>query len=734
MRFKLSLLAAIPLALCAAEKPFSAPTGYFTPECLASFPQAEFRQETEAALDAVLAEKPERLRLLSLLKAAGSPRFTAVAKRMEILDSLAAYIAERLKSGTAESLLFAWSAHEELEMLSGYFAEEAKLLQEMKHAPKIRSFSVREFGARGDGRTDDGPAIRRALEAAAAAKSPVRLLFPAGTYRIEPESRWPEHGSWPNRISGGVSSWNFDTLKKAHLRLLSPEHLTLEGEAGQTRLLFTNPALCGIRILGGYHTTLRNLTLDYETPPFTQGRIVAANAERTRLEVEIDEGFPSPLAPNLLEAPSRRLTPLSPETRTYLPGTFPLGKVEPLGGRKFRVELGSFHAGTARTSLAPGNPVVITGRYDSRCANAISSILSKFDHFDTITVHSSPSWTWHLLSYAPILQNCRVEPEPGTARLISTNGDGLMFAAIGKVGPYLEHCTFSSMEDDGINLAASTVALTAVTPDGLRTLPERTMSNTSGVLILDGNTGKVKAVRRIVRRNGRTEYATPLPPGIATRETLRQPTLTEDQKREQKTMYLQKKVLRPDRVQPLGGCFSGSAIVNCTYRNVRGLGVQLTAPGVRVEDSTFDTITGPGVSITALCPWELYFSARNSVVRNCRFRNTGGSAIYVRCIPPYAEGKMEASSIQHILIEDNEMETSGKPAINLWNCADVRVVGNRIRRSAPPGPAVSLNRIADIRFEDNTFLLPGGSSPFAFIDPAEENKLKNINSKVVSYE
>ena len=680
MRFKLSLLAAIPLALCAAEKPFSAPTGYFTPECLASFPQAEFRQETEAALDAVLAEKPERLRLLSLLKAAGSPRFTAVAKRMEILDSLAAYIAERLKSGTAESLLFAWSAHEELEMLSGYFAEEAKLLQEMKHAPKIRSFSVREFGARGDGRTDDGPAIRRALEAAAAAKSPVRLLFPAGTYRIEPESRWPEHGSWPNRISGGVSSWNFDTLKKAHLRLLSPEHLTLEGEAlegeaGQTRLLFTNPALCGIRILGGYHTTLRNLTLDYETPPFTQGRIVAANVERTRLEVEIDEGFPSPLAPNLLEAPSRRLTPLSPETRTYLPGTFPLGKVEPLGGRKFRVELGSFHAGTARTSLAPGNPVVITGRYDSRCANAISSILSKFDHFDAITVHSSPSWTWHLLSYAPILQNCRVEPEPGTARLISTNGDGLMFAAIGKVGPYLEHCTFSSMEDDGINLAASTVALTAVTPDGLRTLPERTMSNTSGVLILDGNTGKVKAVRRIVRRNGRTEYATPLPPGIATRETLRQPTLTEDQKREQKTMYLQKKVLRPDRVQPLGGCFSGSAIVNCTYRNVRGLGVQLTAPGVRVEDSTFDTITGPGVSITALCPWELYFSARNSVVRNCRFRNTGGSAIYVRCIPPYAEGNMERWKLP-----GNRRSPYGTAP----TCALSATASAAVRRPAPP--------------------------------------------------
>ena len=734
MRFKLTLLVALPLALCAAEKPVFAPTGYFTPECLASFPQPEFRRETEAALRAAQAGRAERLRLLADLKAAGSPRHAAAAKRLEILDSLIAYLEARLRAGTAESLLLAWSAHEELEMLAGYFTEEAKLLREMKNAPPPRQFSVRDFGARGDGKTDDGPAIRRALEAAAAAKTPARLLFPAGIYRIVPETDWPERCSWRNRLSGGFSSWNADTLKKAHLRLLSPENLTLEGEAERTRLLFTDPALCGIRILGGYHTTLRNLTLDYETPPFTQGRIIAADPDRTRLDVEIDEGFPSPLAPNLLEAPSRRLTPLSPETRSYLPGTFPLGKVEPLGGRKFRVELGSFHPGTARTGLQPGNPVVITGRYDTRCANAISSISSKFDDFERVTIHSSPSWSWHLLSCAPILRSCRVEPEPGTSRLISTNGDGLMFAALGRIGPYLENCTFSSMEDDGINLAASTIALAAVTPDGLRTLPERTMNNTSGALILDGGTGQVKAARQIVRRNGRAEYAVPLPPGIATRETLRQPALTEDQKRERKTMYQQKKVLRPDLVLPLGGCFSGSAIIGCTYRNVRGLGVQLTAPGVRVENSTFDTTTGPGVSITALCPWGLYFSARNSVIRNCRFRNTGGSAVYVRSIPPYSEGKMAASSIHHILIENNEMETSGKPALTLWNCAGLRVSGNRIRRNAPPGPAVSLNQIADIRFADNTFLLPEGGVPFAFVDPAEEAELKNLNSKVVFHE
>ena len=40
-------------------------------------------------------------------------------------------------------------------------------------------FNVRDFGARGDG-TDDGPAIRRALDAAGAAGG--TLVFPHGTY------------------------------------------------------------------------------------------------------------------------------------------------------------------------------------------------------------------------------------------------------------------------------------------------------------------------------------------------------------------------------------------------------------------------------------------------------------------------------------------------------------------------------------------------------------------------
>lgn len=737
MRFN-SLLAVLALGVCAAEKPLFAPTGYFTPECLTSFPREEFRGDVETALDRARKSAPDRAALCAGLKAAGSPRFSAVKKRMEILDSLVRYMSDRLAAGTSESLLFAWSAHDELNRLTVYFQAEQKLFQERKSASAWKTFSVRDFGAKGDGRTDDGPAVRRAvdaaIDAAIASASFARVVFPSGTYRIVPETVYPANVSWKNRQSGKRSSWEAETLKKAHLRLLSPEHLTLEGEGNGAKLLFTDPALCGIRILGGYDTVLRNLTLDYENLPFTQGRILAVNPQKTLAEVEIDDGFPLPTAPNLLHAPSRRITPVSPETKTYLPGTFPLGKVEPLGGRRFRFAVGAFHPDASRADLKPGNPAVITGRYDSKKANAVNSVCSKFDFFENVVIHSSPSWTYLLISEAPILLGCRVEAPEGSSRLASTNGDGLMFSSNGRVGPYLENCTFSSMEDDGINLAASSTALNSVSADGLRCFPEWTMNDTPGVMILDGCTGKVKAVRKVSVKNGKPEFVPALPAGIATRESLRQQALTEDQKREKRTMYRKEPVVRPDVIVTLGGTFGGSAVVNCTYRNIRGLGVQLTAPSVLVENCTFDTLTGPGVSLTALSSWGLYHSTHNSVVRNCRFRNTGGPAVYVRYIPPYSNGTMEPRSLNGIRIENNDLESSRNPALSLWNCSDVRVSGNRIRALDPNRSAVLLNNFCDTVLENNTFLVPSGSAPVRFADPSERGKLKDVNNKTVHHE
>lgn len=58
-----------------------------------------------------------------------------------------------------------------------------------------RTFNVRDYGARGDGRTDDEAAIQRAVEAAGRA-APATVYFPAGTYMVSRGFLPPNNVRW----------------------------------------------------------------------------------------------------------------------------------------------------------------------------------------------------------------------------------------------------------------------------------------------------------------------------------------------------------------------------------------------------------------------------------------------------------------------------------------------------------------------------------------------------------
>lgn len=703
-------------------------TGYFTPECLKMFPENEFRADIESALKRAEKNEPAIEALCAQLQKDGSPRFNAVKKRAKILNALRQYASTRFASGSSEMLLCSWATHKEMQMLLDYFESEAKLQTELHTLPAPQIFSAASFGAKGNGKGNDGPAIRKAIDAAAALGKPAKVFLPAGTYRIEPDPNLPEIKGWINRLSNRSTSWNIAVLQLAHLRLVNPNHITLEGEPG-TKLLFTNPALCGIRILGGYHTTLRNLTIDYETLPFTQGEIISATSDRSTIEVKIDPGFPFPDSPDFLNAPSRRITPIDPASRNYLWGTYPIGKVEALDERRFRIQIKTFRVEEERINLNPGNLVVITGRYDAAKANAVNSMLSKFDVYENIVIHSSPSWAFMEFSEAPILTGCRVETPQKSSRATSTNGDGLMaFAA--HVGPYLENCHFSSTEDDGVNLQAATTVITAVCDNG-RYMEPRGEMREPGVLVIDGNNGKIKAVARIIENHGKPEFSPPLPNTVISSADLKQKILSMNEQLQQKTMYQKEKVVKPDVIISLDRTAGGTSIVNCSFQNIRGLGIQLSAPSVWVENSVFDTLTSAGISVTALTPWGMYYSTHNSAIYNCTFRNAA-KGILLQYIRPYSDSPaLTPRSLTGILIENNTFEQIRWEAIHLENCSDILLRGNRI--SLPPGKkhqAIYLNNCRDIIAEGNT-LNPSTNRPlYLFANPEDENNFReNLKEK-----
>ncbi|WP_294481036.1 right-handed parallel beta-helix repeat-containing protein [uncultured Victivallis sp.] len=108
-----------------------------------------------------------------------------------------------------------------------------------------REWSVRDFGAVGDGVADDGPAFRRAL-AALPAEGGV-LKIPAGRYRIEPA---PDMDRIP-----------FSVIRH-HLLLERRRNVHLVGEPGRSVLVFTSPEHEGLRLIELQDSSIRGVSFE----------------------------------------------------------------------------------------------------------------------------------------------------------------------------------------------------------------------------------------------------------------------------------------------------------------------------------------------------------------------------------------------------------------------------------------------------------------------------------------
>jgi hypothetical protein len=98
-------------------------------------------------------------------------------------------------------------------------------------------FNVLEFGAKGDGKTPDSPAIQKALNAAGAVSGTV--YFPAGRYRCH------------------------DLKVQAHTTVLAEPQWGYRGDAGAMLLLDSDEADCLLNITGAFGVHLRGLFRGY---------------------------------------------------------------------------------------------------------------------------------------------------------------------------------------------------------------------------------------------------------------------------------------------------------------------------------------------------------------------------------------------------------------------------------------------------------------------------------------
>ena len=279
-----------------------------------------------------------------------------------------------------------------------------------------------------DGVSDYGPIVRRAIADAIAAGDS-EVVFGPGRFVVTTEA------------TDGYC-FKIDNAKS----------LLIRGQGPETEIIIVNPRLGGFLFYNCDRVVLSDLVIDYDVPPFTQGTIVAVDADGGTFDFKVQQGYWLLDEEFFKQAPVKFGVIIDPQKRTLKAGVSDhifLDKWSHVSERVWRLKAGAGYK-QILNSLEPGDRYVQLARTTNlfaiqfkKCKDGIAK---------NVVVHASPSAAMVLFACdKSLVKNLKVCFRPGTDRLITTNADGV-HCQQNRKGPSIEGCFFEGLADDGINI------------------------------------------------------------------------------------------------------------------------------------------------------------------------------------------------------------------------------------------------------------------------------------------
>gem|GEM_PF-1204958 len=491
------------------------------------------------------------------------------------------------------------------------------------------------------------------------------------------------------------------------------ENLVIDGQ-GAT-LLFTSRD-AGVHISSARGLTLKNLTIDYDPLPFTQGTIVGMDPGGKWYDIRIDQGYPrDDELLHLFRNHSVDMMVMDPQVRAIKAGTpnfMRTNQIDRVSGDVLRLW---FPNQPRNPFIAEGDAVVLEYRSEKPALTLIDVSDSLFEN---LTIHSSSHMGILELhgGGGNVYRNVRVTPGPPPEgalreRLFSVNADAFHSGAMER-GPVLENCLFERMGDDGINIKGSFVFV-ADTVDGALILASRT----GGSIPMDvGDTLQlVDGASFDVLGNARLTGLTPTFDRDLIDRTHR---LWQDIKGFPPTPGLFRAEIEPvtalkpgDLVVSLSRSGRGAVVRGCTIRGNRARGMLLRAPGAVIENNTLENISVAGITVMPESEWMEGPVPFDIVIRGNVLTNTGisdagylvqlphgGSAIAV-LINNRSRESRDSRAITNVTIEGNVIRNPALTGIQVYNTTGAVIRNNEIWQEA--GDGIRVDHSTDVQLVAN---------------------------------
>jgi hypothetical protein len=591
-------------------------------------------------------------------------------------------------------------------------------------------FNVRDFGAKADGVTDDAPAINAAIRMAIAsgAGEGATVLLPAGRYLLATITQAMARSIYPKADAGIDLARQGGYAIKAHVAVIGARRLTIAGEAG-TLLIMRDSTAAGIQLERCDDTVLRQVAIEYDPLPFTQGVIVALNAQNRTFDWKLDTGYGDP---------SEGYLGLQYANTGAATGRgLGFGNVfTPDGAMKFGAAGGSAATLAAVTALGKG-----TFRATSRQAlgtlavgdrfgwparivgvsgqAAVALTLANRCRLEAVTVHSAPTVAFMANDCdATVFSQCVIEPPKGTNRLYSSNADGI-HAKSNRQGPTVENCRFTKMGDD-----AMTIVQKAERLFGVASPSELIVENSQYQLFRPGDrvavvsqaTGLARGEAKVVdvtvvryrdRLARRVALNTPIA-GVVTVDSLGFTAVPPPPAGNDPTPL----AMRPDVIADLDLVGSSFAVRNSTFSDGAASGMRIYATDGLVEGNRFQNLRLHGLLLGIELAWPEVWNAERITIRNNTFSGLSNLAnIWLHSLlGDYSQA--QGMGNRDITIEGNafagygaRMGGAALGAITVSNGESIKIRGNTFAAadaSLNPAPqAIRLDLCRDVAIENN---------------------------------